>query len=241
MDMGVFMARYLAFRQHVEVLLRYVPTKTMRTKPWRLVVRRGELCDDVISHFGDLSKSKLFQPTVVTFIDANGAEEEGVDQGGLTEELFSAFFSEVLLKDMGLFEGVAEDDASSGNVSIGLLPAPGAPIDRLVAMGGVMVKCVLADRPLGRGLGTFVFEYLADAHERRVFHEPHAALAALADFDPDLAQRWGQLLVDPVEGLTLELFDPDADEDVPIAAEPDAIGRAGRLRGRRIGGAALPA
>ena len=234
-DEGAFMARYLAFRQYVEVLLQYVPTKAARSKPWKMTVRRADalndeamrlspLCTDVVAYFCDFNKSKLFQPTVVTFIDANGKEEDGVDQGGLTEELYSSFFREVLLKDAGLFEGIKEQD-NYANVSIGLLPAPGASTEALVAMGRAMCKCVVADRPLGRGLGRFVFEYLADAHDRRVFNEPQAALAALADFDPDLAQRWNQLLITPIEGLTLDLFDPDADDE-PVTTDPASFGKA---------------
>ena len=96
---GAFMARYMAFRQYVEMILQFVPSKTARTKPWRLLVRRAELVRDVITHFGDFSKMKVFQPTQVTFIDGNGNEEEGVDLGGLTEEMFSSFFSEVLPDD----------------------------------------------------------------------------------------------------------------------------------------------
>ena len=60
-DAAAFMARYLAFRQHVELILLYVPSKTARTKPWRLTVRRAELWRDVITHFSDFSKSKVFQ------------------------------------------------------------------------------------------------------------------------------------------------------------------------------------
>ena len=96
---GAFMTRYMAIRQYVEMILQFVPSKTARTKPWRLLVRRAELARDVITHFGDFSKMKAFQPTQVTFIDGNGNEEEGDDLGGLTEEMFSSFFSEVLLQD----------------------------------------------------------------------------------------------------------------------------------------------
>ena len=96
---GAFMTRYMAFRQYVEMILQFVPSKTAHTKPWRLLVRRAELARDVITHFGDFSKMKVFQPTQVTFIDGNGNEEEGVDLGGLTEEMFSSFFSEVLPDD----------------------------------------------------------------------------------------------------------------------------------------------
>ena len=38
---GAFMTRYMAFRQHVEMILQFVPSKTARTKPWRLLVRRA--------------------------------------------------------------------------------------------------------------------------------------------------------------------------------------------------------
>jgi hypothetical protein len=44
---------------------------------------------------------KAFQPTQVTFIDGNGNEEEGDDLGGLTEEMFSSFFSEVCSRTDG--------------------------------------------------------------------------------------------------------------------------------------------
>jgi hypothetical protein len=60
-DATAFMARYLAFRQHVELILLYVPSKTARTKPWKLIVRRAHLWRDVITHFSDFSRMKVFQ------------------------------------------------------------------------------------------------------------------------------------------------------------------------------------
>ena len=86
---------------------------------------------------------------------------------------------------------------------------------------------MLHDQPIGSGLGWFVFEFLADAHEWRVLRTPHAALDALADFDPELSQRWARLLAEPVQGLTLDLFDPTASggaQELPATAE--ALGRA---------------
>ena len=89
--------------QYVEFMLEVLPTKTAKTKPLRLSVRREELCSDVIGHFGfhdgqcrGFPKQKLFQRTSVVFIDANGDEEEGNDLGGLTVEMYSSFFREVL-------------------------------------------------------------------------------------------------------------------------------------------------
>ena len=56
--------------QYVEFMLEVLPTKTAKTKPLRLSVRREELCSDVIGHFGfhegqcrAFPKQKLFQRT----------------------------------------------------------------------------------------------------------------------------------------------------------------------------------
>ena len=132
--------------QYVEFMLEVLPTKTAKTKPLRLSVRREELCSDVIGHFGfhegqcrAFPKQKLFQRTSVVFVDANGDEEEGNDQGGLTVEMYSSFFREVLLRDLGLFEGIA--DSAGGGSSIGLLPKPDAPAAALEAVGRAICKC----------------------------------------------------------------------------------------------------
>ena len=199
-DADEFLARFMAFWQHVETLLEFLPSKMARTKPWKLSLQRTALCGDVILLFSPgrgaagFNKTKLFQRTEVTFFDAHGTEEEGDDQGGLTVEMYSSFFREVLLQEHHLFEGVSDED---DNTSIGLLPAPSAAPEALQAVGRAICKCVLDDQPLGRGLGRFVFEYLTDAHERRVFKTADRALAALADYDPELSQRWEQLLQEP--------------------------------------------
>ena len=132
-------------------MLEVLPSKTTKAKPWRLSVRREQLCGDVIGHFGcregercGFTKQKLFQRTSVTFIDAHGAEEDGDDLGGLTVEMYSSFFREVLLHDLGLFEGVADD--AGGGSSIGLLPKPDAPAAALEAVGRAICKCA-ACRP----------------------------------------------------------------------------------------------
>ena len=131
--------------QYVEFMLEVLPTKTAKTKLCRLSVRREKLCSDVIGHFGfhegqcrAFPKQKLFQRTSVVFVDANGDEEEGNDQGGLTVEMYSSFFREVLLRDLCLFEGIA--DSAGGGSSIGLLPKPDAPAAALEAVGRAICK-----------------------------------------------------------------------------------------------------
>ena len=137
--------------QYVEFMLEQLQTKKTKAKPWRLSVRREELCSDVIGHFGfhegqprAFPKQKLFQRTSVTFIDAHGMQEQGVDQGGLTVEMYSSFFREVLLRDLGLFEGIA--DSAGGGSSIGLLPKPDAPAAALEAVGRAICKCATAPK-----------------------------------------------------------------------------------------------
>ena len=67
--------------------------------------RGGELDNYTVDANGDMTVDFGFvEPGIMgignlVFIDDNGNEEEGVDLGGLTEEMFSSFFSEVLPDD----------------------------------------------------------------------------------------------------------------------------------------------
>ena len=56
----------------------------------------------------------------------------------------------------------------------------------------------------------------------------HCARGALADFDPPSwrSQRWANLLVEPQEGLTLEIFDETVDDDNELPATAEAFGTA---------------
>lgn len=128
---------------------------------------------------------------------------------------------------VGLFESAGSDQDLS--VSVGLLPKASADPGALTAAGRVICKCLLHDQPLGRGLGLFVFEYLADTYEQRVFRNPQLALRALADYDADLARRWMQLLIEPHAGLTLDMFDDSVDStkaEVEIPATTEELGLA---------------
>ena len=147
LDTDAFMRRFLAFRQYVEMTRsKYETTKTARAKPWRMRIRRTNVCHDVIEHFGDSAKMRLFQMTEVTFIDAETHEqEEGNDEDGLTAEMYFSFFRQVLRTDAGFFE------SAEGCVSGELLPAVSASADHMAAIGRIICKCVLDDHPLGRG------------------------------------------------------------------------------------------
>lgn len=125
---------------------------------------------------------------------------------------------QVLREEAGLFE---RSDAGTG-----LLPSPTAVRSEMIALGRILSKCVVDGHPLGKGIGRFVFEFLADAHERRVFCSVYSALDVLSDSDPELARRWAELLAAPQHGLTLEMFDATAEDENELPAERSAFERA---------------
>ena len=225
LDADAFLRRFVAFRQYVEFVLKHLSPKAAKTKSWRMTIRRDALCGDVLEYFHDGSKVKLFQSTEVAFIESlTGLHEDGRDDGGLTAEMYSRFFREVLTADAGLFTG-SNQRAGACTASVGLLPSPSAAPESMTALGRIMCKSALDDQPLGCGIGRFVFEYLADTHDTRVFKTAQSALAALADYDPEIARQWAALLARPITGLTRDMFDPNAkDDELPATAE--AIGAA---------------
>lgn len=216
-DDADFIARYLAFRQFVE-FLSSTACKTARTQPRKLVIRRSSPIQGVLEAFATHTKMHTWQHTRVTFVDSNGVAEEGVDQGGLTSEMYTLFFRELTTrKPNPIFEGTSQ--------SAGLLPRPDACPQTLRGVGRVLRKCALDDRPVGLGLSSFLFEYLADTHERSVFARALTALSALSSYDPDLAKRWTKLLEHPIEGLTQSDFD-GGDSHVQLAATASEFERA---------------
>ena len=226
--------RLLAFRQYLEMRRLCVGVKS-NTKPWQLRVRRPPfLVADVLEHFGSGQRrekpervlKQLYSLTSVTFIDPRtGLEEEGDDLGGLTRELYSLFWREVLREEHGLFERAVGNDSPGG-----CLPRPSAPPEALEAVGRVLLKCIIDDHPIGHGVCPFVLDQLVhgDAGAALELGSPASALSALARFDASLAESWRQLLEVPehVAGLTYEDFDPDAPD---IYVPPAAVGEAIRM------------
>ena len=226
--------RLLAFRQYLEMRRLCVGVKSS-TKPWQLRVRRPPfLVADVLEHFGSGQRrekpervlKQLYSLTSVTFIDPRtGLEEEGDDLGGLTRELYSLFWREVLREEHGLFERAVGNDSPGG-----CLPRPSAPPEALEAVGRVLLKCIIDDHPIGHGVCPFVLDQLVhgDAGAALELGSPASALSALARFDASLAESWRQLLEVPehVAGLTYEDFDPDAPD---IYVPPAAVGEAIRM------------
>ena len=231
--------RLLALRQYIEMRRAAVTSSWSKAaaKPWRIVIRRSSLVADVLGAFGKLSSSKskhpsLFSSTAVQFVSAHGVLEDGDDQGGLTAEMYSSFWKEAVNPEAGLFQ-----QASEGGL---LLPAVGAPAAELEALGLLLVKSIIDEYPIGRGLCHMTFECLV--HDAPLsLSTVHAGLYALREYDPSLATSWKLLLDDqshPLDelGLTCGDFDEDADDDAqPVTSETLADAVLAGCRHRLLG------
>ena len=129
------------------------------------------------------SAPQLWRKTVVTF-----ADEDGVDEGGLTADAHASFWRDVLKEGAQLFE------CCEGGSTY--LPRADADEEKLELVGRFLLKSILDNHPTGAGLCGFIFDFLCDTHNRRIFTPSHPceALCALADFDPKLAEQWKGLL-----------------------------------------------
>ena len=100
---------------------------------WTLPVVRSRLVSNVLENVSKLQYPWLiWRNTVVTFVG-----EPGVDQGGLTADLHSSFWREVLKPKHGLFEQLAEGGA--------YLPRADADKESLSLVGRFLLKSVLDD------------------------------------------------------------------------------------------------
>lgn len=145
--------------------------------------------------------------------------------------MFSSFWREALRPAAGLFDSLSADGR-------GVLPRADAPLAALEACGLVMVKSLIDDHPMGGGLCSFVFDFLVHGEAAAALREPRAALAALEEVDPALAESWwGVLQLTSAEefaamSLTLDDFvrprhttssapadalESDDEEDTPLA------------------------
>ena len=215
----LLMLRLLALREYLELRRRLAVTKAQAKTTWNLSLPRQAVVPSVLEQFGKLSAGssggsgpvQLWRSTNVTFTDGHGVPEQGVDEGGLTRDMHCLFWSEVFKPEHGLFE-----QRGGGRY----LPSADASIDGLENAGRMLLKSIIDDHPTGRQLGRFLFEFLSNSHERRVFvpDRPLEALRALADFDEELAEQWQSLVLQKSDAelsesaLTLDLFDESLGE-----------------------------
>ena len=164
-------------------------------------VRRGDaLVDDVLAFFGrEAVNERRFQegkkvqgtrrPLKVTF-----AGEAGVDEGGLTAEMFALFFEAALKAEAGLFE-----DAGGEVVLPARMPESPTPkekhakVERLEAFGRALVTACYEGCGAPSRLGPSLFKYLAHG-ARHAAAGDGRALRDLQKFDPVLGSSLEYML-----------------------------------------------
>ena len=159
-----------------------------------------------------MSRQDFFRPTGVTFEGEEGMDIAGA--GGLSQDMHASFWLGVIHEDMRLFE--VRDTA---------LPSAGADTERLECVGQFLAKSIIDEKPIGRGLSRFVFEFLIDETSRTfdtskpIDQQARVALSALQDFDAELARQYSEVLHgDLVEGAhIIGEFAPNRDDaDLPV-------------------------
>ena len=93
-------------------------TQGQRVRPVaRLRIRRDRLLEDTLSGFAPLGSNAKGR-VAVTFVNAAGQEEAGIDAGGLFKELLAAALAELVDPRRGLFRETNESDETNAASSL---------------------------------------------------------------------------------------------------------------------------
>lgn len=219
----------------------------MRSLPGRreIMVRRDRIVEDVLNHFseqnvrtlqGRARAARVATTTVTTPVGDRGSEqnhvtrwplrvtfdgEAGVDEGGLTVEMFRLFFERALEGSAGLFE------SSGGDV---VLPRPAPKEDtanflgNMEAFGRALVTACYEGCGAPPKLGPSLFKFLARG-ARHVSAGDGRALRDLQKFDPQLGASLEYMLTHSPEsgidwGLDFDDVTPDAAHHSPRQLRP---------------------
>jgi len=149
------------------------------------------LVADVLSFMGKVKgQAGIWRPLAVSF-----EGEDGKDDGGLSEEMFGAFWKGVTSEELKLFECAAGFEQASAPA---FLPKAGACTHSLEMVGRMLCKSLINCHPTGPGLGRFVFDFLLEAEGKpsRAFAEAGTAIVSLSHFDAQKALMYQRYLRD---------------------------------------------
>jgi serine/threonine protein kinase/tetratricopeptide (TPR) repeat protein len=153
-------AKLEALKSYIHVL------RAGMRNPTLVSVLRNHMVESVTNIFDRFNEPEIVKPIMVVF-----QGEQGVDEGALTTEMFSLYFKQLVTRQK-LFvtsKGDGESDSSGAEASfdIGaeytLSCDPRAPEKHLMALGKVLLKCIVENRPLPLQLNASVLKYLAGA------------------------------------------------------------------------------
>ncbi|KAJ3848436.1 HECT-domain-containing protein [Lentinula lateritia] len=95
-----FHVRVAIFRNFIHMDLAGRRTSRSVKRQQTVTIRRGSVAQDGFDHLGD---ADLKNPIQIVFIDQFGAEEAGIDGGGVFKEFFTSLCKEVFDTDRGLW------------------------------------------------------------------------------------------------------------------------------------------
>ena len=154
------------------------------------------LVADVLSFMGKVKgQAGIWRPLAVSF-----EGEDGKDDGGLSEEMFGAFWKGVTSEEFNLFECAAGFEQACAPA---FLPKAGACTHSLEMVGRMLCKSLINYHPTGPGLGRFVFDFLleAEGEPSRAFAETEpireqaeTAIVSLSHFDAQYALMYHRYL-----------------------------------------------
>jgi len=161
----------------------------------RNTVNRFRLVEDTLKLARSLDAKGIVAPLVTSF---TGAAELGVDSGGLSSELLTAFLDEAFTADAGFFEPVQETRLSTSTL---LMPVPldrsSRPPEDFSALGTLLLKAKIDSVPLPGSVFPLAFwKMVRDATRSG---EDAIGLPDLAEIEPSLADRLSTFLSLPAD------------------------------------------
>ena len=153
--------------QKLEAFRTYVHEVTQHThrRPMMMSVVRPQMVESVTSILRQLpDESSILAPFFVVF-----RGEEGIDEGGLTQEMFNLYYQQLVTKQRALVSSASSGDDSDSvdadggyNTSVHYLPSgdPNIPESVFKALGMMMLKSVIENRPMQIQLSPAVLKYL---------------------------------------------------------------------------------
>lgn len=214
--------RVEVFTAHAQCLAQL----SARSSPMRILANRTTIVPDVLNAFFALqSTDELIKPMMVRFV---GAETVAIDQGGLTRELFTAFFEQVAAdaharephRLLDVVEQPPPADGAGACAEEGwsepaFLPAAGASRTQCEALGRVLLKLLLLELPCPIRLAPSLIKALSCADETLTIDD-------LAAFDAQAARSL-RVVERATEAELREMclcFPNPADADAGGAAQP---------------------
>lgn len=157
-------------------------------------VARAKLVKGVLAQF---SKHAMGTAMLRGRVSARFIGENGVDEGGLRQEMIESFVDQLCATSVGLFESGTEADGGSSGSGESFLPVHScnaATTSRLKIVGRVLAKCLFEGWGIPRRFSPYLWKYLCAPGSDP---EVPATLQDLSFFNPELARGLQQLLDEP--------------------------------------------